>query len=227
MSLLTYESDTEPYAIARDKLITAYCSTKGIRVSAHCSHTLFDPRQYVDASAMSGFPKSYQGFNTLFDKLGAPRKPEEAPTSLPSSVLDVSQEYSVPSLEEMGYPTLPRATKFPGGETEALRRFSEMVLSRPGWVASFDKPNSSPNSLEPSTTVLSPYLKFGCISVSLFWHTVMEINSKHKGHTVPPVSLIGQLMWREYFYANSVAIPNFDKMINNPQVFWIVLSTPS
>jgi cryptochrome len=42
---------------------------------------------------------------------------------------------------------------FLGGETEALRRLNEMVNQRPNWVVNFAKPNTSPNSLEPSTTV--------------------------------------------------------------------------
>ena len=40
-----------------------------------------------------------------------------------------------------------------GGETEALRRMTEKVSARPAWVCQFQKPDTSPNSLEPSTTV--------------------------------------------------------------------------
>ena len=44
-----------------------------------------------------------------------------------------------------------------------------------------------------------------------------------KKHSDPPVSLHGQLLWREFFYTASVGIPNFDKMEGNPvctQVDW-------
>ena len=35
------------------------------------------------------------------------------------------------------------------------------------------------------------------------------------GYTKPPVSLHGQLFWREFFYTAGYAIPNFDKMVGN------------
>ncbi|KXJ11749.1 Cryptochrome-1 [Exaiptasia diaphana] len=40
---------------------------------------------------------------------------------------------------------------------------------------------------------------------------------------VPPISLYGQLLWREFFYCVSTNNPNFDKMVHNPlclQVEW-------
>lgn len=44
-----------------------------------------------------------------------------------------------------------------------------------------------------------------------------------KKHSDPPVSLHGQLLWREFFYTASLGIPNFNKMEGNPvctQVDW-------
>lgn len=76
----------------------------------------------------------------------------------------------------------------------------EKELSKEQWVASFEKPNTSPNSLDPSTTVLSPYLKFGCLSPKLFYQKLKQIYRKYPKHAKPPVSLEGQLIWREFFY---------------------------
>ena len=112
--------------------------------------------------------------------------------SLPAADLN-SPDYSVPTLAEMGYTEQP-THPFPGGETEALRRMRETVLSRPGWVASFAKPDTSPNSLQPSTTVLSPYLKTGCLSSLYMYEELEKIYSMYAGkHTLPPVSLHGQV----------------------------------
>ena len=105
--------------------------------------------------------------------------------------------------------------KFPGGETEGLRRLNDKVSNDNGsWVRSFEKPQTPPNSLEPSTTVLSPYLRFGCISCRQMYYNLLEINSKGK-HSQPPVSLDGQLIWREFFYTCGATIENFDKMVGN------------
>jgi len=117
---------------------------------------------------------------------------------------------------------LPAPMKFPGGETEGLRRLNEH-MARTAWVATFEKPQTAPNALQPSTTVLSPYLKFGCISPRLFWQKLEETYSKAGRKTSPPVSLSGQLLWREFFTLTGYATPNFDKMVGNPickQIDW-------
>ena len=101
-------------------------------------------------------------------------------------------------------------------------------LKRKRWVLSFEKPRTSPNTLEPSTTVLSPYLKFGCLSSRLLLSRLRSIYAEAGRHTKPPVSLEGQLFWREFYYYNSVTTPNYDKMVGNPicrQIPWRV--TPS
>jgi len=36
-----------------------------------------------------------------------------------------------------------------------------------------------------------------------------------KKHSKPPVSLIGQMYWREFYYVVGYATPNFDKMVGN------------
>ena len=127
--------------------------------------------------------------------------------------------YDVPTLREMGYLELEEEgaaggggggggghkVLFPGGETAALARLKSHVTQRKAWVAAFEKPKTAPTAvLEPSTTVLSPYLKFGCLSPRLFWHELKAIEAAHvKGGsrpTQPPVSLVGQLLWRDFYY---------------------------
>ena len=219
VSLITYEKDTEPFSIERDNFVNDYCSNNKIKISTYNTHTLHNVDDYLSKSRGEN-PKSYQGFLNLFHKVGIPRKPIPSPESgqYPTFYFEDSKEYDVPTLTEMGYPELTTALKFLGGESEALRRLDSMVISRPDWVATFEKPNTSPNSLEPSTTVLSPYLKFGCLSPSLFYHTLADIYSQKKNFSSPPVSLHGQLLWREYFYFTAYVTPKFDKMVGNSQV---------
>ena len=44
----------------------------------------------------------------------------------------------------------------------------------------------------------------------------MQILKNRTGYTKPPVSLVGQLFWREFFYTVGYATPNFEKMEGNP-----------
>ena len=74
----------------------------------------------------------------------------------------------------------------------------------------FEKPKTSPNSLEPSTTVLSPHLRHGTLSPrTLYWR--LDDITRGTKHTQPPVSLHGQLLWREFFYCVGAKTENFDR----------------
>ncbi|XP_050812186.1 cryptochrome-1-like isoform X2 [Gopherus flavomarginatus] len=50
-----------------------------------------------------------------------------------------------------------------------------------------------------------------------------HLKNQSKNHSLPPVSLQGQLLWREFFYTVASATPNFTKMAGNPiclQINW-------
>ncbi|XP_077211301.1 DNA photolyase family protein isoform X2 [Tasmannia lanceolata] len=104
---------------------------------------------------------------------------------------------------------------FRGGESEALKRLKQSLDDKE-WVANFEKPKGDPSAfLKPATTILSPYLKFGCLSSRYFYKCVNDVYKKVKKHTSPPVSLVGQLLWREFFYTVAFGTPNFDQMKGN------------
>jgi hypothetical protein len=54
------------------------------------------------------------------------------------------------------------------------------VTLSPSWAATFSKPATAPNSLSPSTTVLSPYVTHGCLSARTFYYEVLKAQQKHK-----------------------------------------------
>lgn len=64
-----------------------------------------------------------------------------------------------------------------GGESEGLARL-ERHLERKAWVASFGRPKMTPQSLLPSQTGLSPYLRFGCLSTRLFYYQLTDLYKK-------------------------------------------------
>ncbi|CAB1354074.1 unnamed protein product [Coregonus sp. 'balchen'] len=98
----------------------------------------------------------------------------------------------------------------------AAEEYSEGDYRAPsGWVANFSKPRTIPNSLLPSTTGLSPYLSLGCLSVWAFYHKLSKIYAQSKNHSLPPVSLQGQVLWREFFYTVASATANFIKKEGN------------
>ena len=44
----------------------------------------------------------------------------------------------------------------------------------------------------------------------------VQVEREKKQHTIPPTSLVGQLLWREFFYAAGAGTPNYDRMEGNP-----------
>jgi cryptochrome len=220
-NLVTYEYDSGPYSRARDAAVTLSLRDihPAVRVCAHHSHTLFPLEQYEAKAGARGVPKSYKGFVDLFAAQGPPRAPLPPPVAgqvPPPAASDDGEVYSIPSLLELGYPAdaVPTATTealFPGGEGPALERLRRAVTERPAWVRTFSKPDTAPNSLSPSTTVLSPYLTMGCLSAARFYQEVALCRPA----SMPPVSLHGQLLWREYFYLCSATTPGFDRMAGN------------
>ncbi|CAO1338846.1 unnamed protein product [Diamesa tonsa] len=219
-STLTFETDIEPYAVERDAMIMILAKQHKVEVIQECSHTIFNPEIILKKNGGKP-PMTYQKFVSVASSCSVP-SPLDVPVKLPSSCkpekdkneIKDSHCYDPPTLKELGVDKSELGTvKFPGGETEALHRM-EKHLKRTKWICDFEKPNTSPNSLEPSTTVLSPYLKFGCLSSRLFYKKLKEVLKNNK-HSKPPVSLEGQVMWREFYYTVASVTPNFDKMVGN------------
>lgn len=53
----------------------------------------------------------------------------------------------------------------------------------------------------------------------------LQIYKEKKAHTKPPVSLLGQLLWREFYYCAAAHTPNYHRMEGNPickQIDWWV-----
>ena len=116
-------------------------------------------------------------------------------------------ECGIPTLAELGYPEAEHPRRMTGGESAGLALL-ESSVARKAWVASFDKPSTAPTAFDPiSTTGLSPYMKFGCVSARLFYSKVVPIYRSTPGSTKPPTSLEGQVLWREFFYTVGARLP--------------------
>jgi cryptochrome len=220
------------------------------------THTIHPLESYLAASQQHTAPSTYTGFQKIFNKLTVPpcldsvtevpplpddfdsflsapnNGMEEAFRTMGSN--EVSPDQIVTLLERLGYSDVGRTLQnrskggidFTGGENAGLSLLQRM-MSRASWVATFEKPNTSPNALTVDTTGLSPYVKHGCISCRLFYHELSKAcatsNIDPQRRSKPPVSLHGQLMWREYNYLMGYTTPNFDTMANNPiarQIPW-------
>lgn len=132
--------------------------------------------------------------------------------------------FDVPPLEEFGLATPPTHPFLTGGETRALQLLDEFCVDE-ARVGLFQKPRTSPALVDrPSTSCLSAYIAFGCMSPREFFYRIMFIQLKFPGQKGPPeTTLDGQLMWREFFYCFAAGVPHFDTQRQNPmckQIAW-------
>ncbi|KAF4009414.1 hypothetical protein G4228_000244 [Cervus hanglu yarkandensis] len=225
---LTFEYDSEPFGKERDAAIMKMAKEAGVEVVTENSHTLYDLDKIIELNGQKP-PLTYKRFQAIISRMELPRKPVGSVTSpqMEGCRAEIQENhdetYGVPSLEELGFPTegLGPAV-WRGGETEALARLDKH-LERKAWVANYERPRMNANSLLASPTGLSPYLRFGCLSCRLFYYRLWDLYKKVKRNSTPPLSLFGQLLWREFFYTAATNNPRFDRMEGNPiciQIPW-------
>ncbi|XP_037623581.1 cryptochrome-2 [Sebastes umbrosus] len=225
---LTFEYDPEPYGKERDGAIIKMAQEFGVETVVRNAHTLYNLDRIIEANNNSP-PLTFKRFQTIVSRLELPRRPlppitQQQMDKCRTRIADNhDQLYSIPSLEELGFRTagLPPAV-WQGGESEALDRLNKH-LDKKVWVANFEHPRVNTCSLYASPTGLSPYLRFGCLSCQVLYYNLRELYMKLRKRCSPPLSLFGQLLWREFFYTAATNNPNFDRMEGNPicvQIPW-------
>jgi cryptochrome len=80
IDLLTFEVDSEPYAVVRDSKIEELAGRARVEVHTCASHTLHDLEAYMPTGGGGGAMKStYAGFTKMFSSMSPPRLPMNAP----------------------------------------------------------------------------------------------------------------------------------------------------
>lgn len=134
------------------------------------------------------------------------------------SLCGPDNSFAVPTMESLGFPTA--TTTITGGTIAAHTRL-EAYCEDTARVALFEKPKTAPTDLEPSTTLMSPYLKFGCLGIRDFWwkiHQVIEQyteENKGKKPSKEPENLFGQLEFRDMYAAAESGTQAFDRIRGN------------
>lgn len=146
-------------------------------------------------------------------------------------------DFAVPTLEELDLPAA--TTPYVGGENYALRNLDELCTKRKEYIATFAKPATNPTSTTgPDTTMMSSHLHFGSLSIrEFYWRvdTVLQEWAKLRSSkpalspaTEPPTSLLGQLLFRDMYFAAQEAIgPTYYQMLGNKTVRFIPWHLPS
>lgn len=255
---LVFEKDTDAYARERDDAVKKIAEDAGVEVVERVGRTLYDPDELVRNNAgkptMSISQVQHAGakIGEIPRPIGAPKKlpdpgdmelefeqekPEQSPDvnmiqrdGEEKSYVKLSGpngDFMPPTMEELGLK--PATTKHRGGETIALKMLDDIIANEE-YTATFEKPKTAPTAFEPqATTLLSPHLHFGSLSVREFYWRVQDVVDKFKGKaSQPPTSLTGQLLFRDmYFGAQASLGYTFGQTYKNPTTRFIPWHLPS
>ncbi|XP_033740162.1 cryptochrome-1-like [Pecten maximus] len=221
---LTYEAEVEPIWETRDKEVEELCQEHGIQLISRISHTLWNPSEVIEKNGGSP-PVTYSHFELTTALLGPPERPVPVPnlTKVNKPVPDnFDQKFALPSVKDLGYEPeckeqMERINEWKGGETKALQLLEERLKNeRKPMTDKIMLPNQFLPDLVGPPTSMSPHLRFGCVSVRTFYWGIHDLYQEIHADKEVPVSLTGQLVWREYFYTMSVSNIHYDKMKENP-----------
>ncbi|KAF2139579.1 uncharacterized protein K452DRAFT_360356 [Aplosporella prunicola CBS 121167] len=255
---LVFEKDTDAYARERDEMILKFAQEAGVEVIVKTGRTLYDPDLLVKENhgkptmSITTVQNLAKKLGTVPRPIPAPRTlpdpghtdidfEQERPCHTPdhnnvqrnqadnsySTLSGPFDDFSVPTMEELGLK--PATTPHKGGETVALRMLDEIIKNK-DYTATFEKPKTAPTAFSPqATTLLSPYLHFGSLSCREFYWRVQDIVNSYKGNaSFPPVSLTGQLLFRDMYFGAQAALGySFGQSYNNPYCRFIPWHLPS
>eukprot|EP00834_Sanchytrium_tribonematis_P008239 NODE_911_length_3104_cov_0.287188.p1 type:complete len:509 gc:universal NODE_911_length_3104_cov_0.287188:1929-403(-) len=231
---LAFDGLSEMHGRDRDLKIINICKSMDIQVIETHGRLLYKPAEVIQFNGH--LPKTYASFCSIVNKLPVPDHPLPIPNipQLPQEMDKLlknektkpfsgpKHDFSLFNIDEFTKET--PTTSLHGGESLALEQLTKYCKDQKQ-VANFEKPKTSPARFikDASTTILSPHLTWGSLSVRQFYWQVNDILENHSNHSKPPVSLIGQLLWRDFFHSQAYAIPNYNKMKDNPiclQIKW-------
>ena len=116
-----------------------------------------------------------------------------------------------------------------GGETIGLAQLDRIIKDE-HYTATFSKPATAPTAFAPqSTTLLSPHMHFGSVSVREFYWRVQDVMRKYKGKaSTIPTNLIGQLLFRDMYFGAQAALGyQFSQTVGNSHCRFIPWHLPS
>lgn len=189
-----YNSDYTPYSLRRDRRLSDWCCERNIR--CHCSE---DYTLHPINAVKTGGGNAYKVF-TPFHRTAAELDVDKPKTTMSSSSvvrkvwtkntkkIGLSNLESLHSLSSY-YDDNPRIV-VQGGRDNALRKLADIESKE---YKQYGKTRDLPH-LSDGTTKMSPYLKFGCVSIREMYWAVRNTYGAHH-------SLLSQLYWKE-FYAN-------------------------
>jgi deoxyribodipyrimidine photo-lyase len=179
---IAFNKDYTPYAIQREEKIEKYCESTQIKLLTAEDYTLH-PMGSIHTLSKTPY-KVFGAFYKTASKLKKPRKPEESQEEFDD--LLIRYKHNVKLFDSYMKKYKKDKDVIKGGRSEGMKLLKNI---RSGKHKNYGLERDDPSK---STTRLSAYLKFGCLSIREAYYTILKSKSE---------VLLKQLYWKE-FYAN-------------------------
>lgn len=189
-----FNRDYTPFAIKRDKEVAEMCEKKSVKCGTFADYYLFEPgtltkEGFVEENRETLADQVYKKFTPFYNKALANK------SHIAKSVGSVSNFYATDKAIATSTGAIDLTEKYlslalnpelvnNGGREEAKKILAQVPKH-------YEKTR---NTLSIPTSLLSPYIKFGCISVREAYH-----------HFSEPIQR--QLMWRDFYAHILYAFP--------------------
>lgn len=191
--------DYTPYSISRDRELKQMCKSNNVNFLFYEDHLLNPVKSILNNSG-----NIYQKFTPYFDKAKKikVREPKKnGYRNYANSKTRIKSKYTFTGNFNKFYEY--NGQVLIGGRTKALK-----ILKG---INKFGSYNRCRNMLTYNTTRLSPYIKFGCVSIREVYYNFVSKLGKNN-------DLIKQLYWRDFYYNVSYShlyvLENTNKNIN-------------
>ena len=220
---LTYQTSlASNESMNHDQIIQLIALQNDVAITSFSSYTLYHPTDLITLND-GQVPLTYKEFCRLIPKIGKPPEPIPEPDSIVRTSADSSEtieepEGKFPTLYDLGFGEEEKlySNSWIGGESEALSHLHSFCSRRA-------RVPEEPFSWLTSKDALSPYIRFGCLSVRLLYSKVKQFASTSSSGQVFFKQLANNFLLREFAYVIGSSSPNFDVMVGNPvciQIPW-------
>ena len=196
-----------------ESALSTLCAELNVQTWKAYAQTLYDPVQFQRASGNS-MPSNYKDFQNILQVLGRPPDPIPTPDSglriLGSQTSRIAPPHALETSVEELCPAVGKG-QWLGGETQALGRLSGFCQQRTARLKSQDT-----LALLMGKESLSPYFRFGCLSVRLFCSRIYDFGSASYDGQQLFNTLFKNLLLREFSYQVGGITPNFGGIQGNP-----------
>ena len=180
--MISFEKDTEAIWHKRDQAICDLCRRHNVQIIERVSHTLYDPEEIFNLNNDAP-PNTCDEMRKALLRIGEPEAAAPPPDlqfvalNLRSNAsLYDAERHRVPNIEWLGvWPECAEQEErclFEGGETRALEQFKRRLASEKDAFRQGKINHTSTEiklMLTDNDVCISPYLRYGCLSVRKFY----------------------------------------------------------